>query len=680
MLFAQRMLRCGKISSSRIIAFCLSRFLAILVFVPSFQTNFFVPFLSTTVSQLFDPWSLWLNSGGRLDAFPYGPVMYALLLPSVGVAHLISSITTLQFISVAQITLATTLLLLDYLLCRALAVFERGTSRSWAWAAILSPVPFYINYLEGQLDVIPAVLLLLSVNQISKGKWRRSGFWLGLGISAKFSLILVLPFLFVYFFSTGKKLEPLKNFLTGLIPSLIIGILPILWSNGFIRMVLKLPSTFNGLFLGIRIDTYSLLLLPVIYSLLFLWFWNLNRVNPLVLTGFIGAVLLSTSIFQTTSIGWIYWGWPVLMVLARKSSLRTIALLVIWQFVEVFFYLTRDGKFDFRIIGQYSLSQISRNISDMSFTMSLVFGIAVVIKMLLESLRFGDIFGISRRPISISISGDSGVGKDSLTMALSTCFGVDNSSVLLGDDFHLYERGDITWRSLTHLNPAANDLDSLNRNFKKFLKRESVLARHYDHKLGRFTLPRELKPNDLVILNGLHSQLISDSASLDLKIFLSMDEELRVHLKLNRDLKLRGYSEEATVLESIKIRKNDYNKYVAPQSEKADLVFHVAPLSLNPLRTEIHITSPNDSFLRTLHSHLSTLTTNEVFLDTVDGKLLLKINAMNFESADAEAVIRSLLPSAEQLFVDHVVFERGDLGFMSMVALLFVGRKRLHEN
>ena len=64
-----------------------------------------------------------------------------------------------------------------------------------------------------------------------------------------------------------------------------------------------------------------------------------------------------------------------------------------------------------------------------------------------------------KRKYIIGVSGDSGVGKTTLSNLISYLFNENNVLLLSGDDLHKWERNNPNWKTLTHFNPETNNLD-----------------------------------------------------------------------------------------------------------------------------------------------------------------------------------------------------------------------------
>ena len=93
----------------------------------------------------------------------------------------------------------------------------------------------------------------------------------------------------------------------------------------------------------------------------------------------------------------------------------------------------------------------------------------------------------------------------------------------------------------------------------------------YDHHTGKFTEKQLINPSDNLIVCGLHSLYGNNDSVYDLKIYMDTDENLKKKWKINRDVKERGYSVEK-VLDSIKKREKDFNEFILPQKENADVI------------------------------------------------------------------------------------------------------------
>lgn len=177
----------------------------------------------------------------------------------------------------------------------------------------------------------------------------------------------------------------------------------------------------------------------------------------------------------------------------------------------------------------------------------------------------------------IGISGDSGSGKDTLARGTGALFGCEQTTQLSGDDYHLAERHDPLWERMTHLDPAANDLARLAADVAALARGEDVSVRPYDHGTGRFGPVWHHAPRPVVIVNGLHTLYTAElRAQLDLRVHLDTDEELRVRLKMRRDVQQRNHTR-AELAQLMVRRGEDAERYIRPQAQHADLVLRLRP-------------------------------------------------------------------------------------------------------
>jgi len=170
----------------------------------------------------------------------------------------------------------------------------------------------------------------------------------------------------------------------------------------------------------------------------------------------------------------------------------------------------------------------------------------------------------------ISICGKSGAGKTTLSLMLKEIF---NSSILSGDHYHKYERSNNLWKIITHYNPNANHLDKLRNDITDLFYGKDIYLKEYNHISGIFSEPKLFKYNNNLIIEGLHS-LWNDHITKYSKMKIFLDNKMADELKLKRDITYRGKSEKE-VLESIKRREDDYNQYIYPQINNANIIITI---------------------------------------------------------------------------------------------------------
>jgi len=182
----------------------------------------------------------------------------------------------------------------------------------------------------------------------------------------------------------------------------------------------------------------------------------------------------------------------------------------------------------------------------------------------------------------IGISGESGVGKTTISKIISLFYGIDNTTNISTDDLHKWDRKNEMWGKITHYSPQANNLELGDIHLDYFRKNKYVYRSIYNHDTGHFDAPIKIEPKDIIIIDGLHafySQFSKDN--IDLKIYVDTDETLRSHWKIIRDTEERGYKY-STVLENITKRKKDGDVIREEQINCADVIISIK--TTNPIK------------------------------------------------------------------------------------------------
>lgn len=178
-------------------------------------------------------------------------------------------------------------------------------------------------------------------------------------------------------------------------------------------------------------------------------------------------------------------------------------------------------------------------------------------------------------PLLVAIAGDSASGKTTFARGLEGRFGRTRVTHVRGDDYHRYDRRTRDSLGLTPLHPDANDLDRMAEDLDRLSRGRAIRAPVYDHATGSFRDPRPVDPGEVVIVEGL---LALGTGALrdrfDVSVYLEPEEELRHRWKIHRDCEERGYDIRA-VVEDLRCREADADRFVRPQREVADVVINV---------------------------------------------------------------------------------------------------------
>lgn len=210
----------------------------------------------------------------------------------------------------------------------------------------------------------------------------------------------------------------------------------------------------------------------------------------------------------------------------------------------------------------------------------------------------------ARYPI-ISVTGSSGAGTTRVKDSFARIFARQNihAAFIDGDSFHRYNRQELKEllaahpnqkEKFSHLALEANLLAELDELLTSYSKQGTGRFRQYihaenkelieaGHQVGTFTPWQDLPANtDLLLYEGLHGGLVTEEYDLakhaDLLIGVAPSINLEWIQKIDRDTKLRGYSQEA-VIDAINSRMQDYLRYMLPQFSRTHINFQRVPLT-----------------------------------------------------------------------------------------------------
>ena len=194
------------------------------------------------------------------------------------------------------------------------------------------------------------------------------------------------------------------------------------------------------------------------------------------------------------------------------------------------------------------------------------------------------------RPIILSIAGDSGSGKTTITRGIVRVLGEDRVTHFCADDYHRYDRRQRAEHGITPLDPACNYLDVLTQDVRHLRNNDAILKPVYQHADGTFGPPVYLTPARFVVAEGL---LINHTPELremfDVRVYLNPPEGIRRRWKVARDCSRRGYSTDQVLCE-LDRRERDSEQFVRPQRHYADMVVSFMPgSSQDPGQLDAHL-------------------------------------------------------------------------------------------
>ncbi|MGB3758509.1 MAG: phosphoribulokinase [Rivularia sp. (in: cyanobacteria)] len=184
------------------------------------------------------------------------------------------------------------------------------------------------------------------------------------------------------------------------------------------------------------------------------------------------------------------------------------------------------------------------------------------------------------RIVMIGVAGDSGCGKSTFLRRLIDLFGEEFMTVICLDDYHSLDRKQRKQTGITALNPKANNFDLMYEQMKALKEGQAIDKPIYNHETGELDPPERIQPNHIIVIEGLHPLYDERVRSLiDFSVYLDIGDEVKIAWKIQRDMEERGHDYE-DVLAAINSRKPDFQNYIEPQREFADVVLQVLPTNL----------------------------------------------------------------------------------------------------
>lgn len=677
----------------------LLRLAAILLLVPQIQADWFTPFMvETLAAPSLDPWTQFLHHGDHPPEFFYGPVMYLFHAPFVALGmladHLAGSGTRL-----AQIGLGLSLLVADYALLLVLRRMNEGAVDRVLLAYWFSPLVLFITYWHGDTDVVPTLMVAGTLLLLQRGAPCWAGALLGLAIAAKIGILAILPFLVVFLWSHRRHRDTLPRFLLGSLG--VAGLLllpPLLLSPGLHQMLMSNPRLLAanpGMISILDFDIMlgggqKLYIMPIVYLLGLYGAWKVGRMSFDLLFTVLGVAYLVVLLLTPSAVGWYLWVVPFLVAYQMRAGERGAALAVAFGLAFILAKLVVTVTPAVPLLGlplgwggwMPEDAMASLRVTSITASMLTAIGMVLALTMLRRGLEENDFFGLSQRPLAIGIAGDSGTGKDTLALALAGLFGEGAVTGVSGDDYHLFERRGKLWQAFTHLDPRANDLEAFTRDALSLIAWRPIMCRHYDHATGLFTPPRRIQASDVVMVTGLHALYPAALRErLDVAVYLDMDESLRRFFKIRRDVQQRGHSLDR-VLSSIERRMPDYEAFIRPQREHADVVFSLLPADPDllqdieqegPIPLKLRIRMRSAISLDRLARLLIALCGAQVDVTQAAGMNAmaeLVIDGSDVQAEDIQFTAQQLVPHLEELLARVPAWHPGMTGIMQLITLL----------
>ncbi len=648
-------------------------------FASSYLTDFFVPFLNWFVANHFhNPWDFFFGKN-MLRMFPYPGLMLWIMAASrilfapflTGDWHMVSAL----HLFAARLPL----FVFDLLLFIRLRKFFPGQQDKLLWIYWCSPIVFFVNYIHGQLDIIPTALFFTAVYFLVERRYFVFTLVLALSAATKSHVLIALPFLWVFLYKKQISAWKMSAYLLVFGVTYFAFLAPYAGSVAFREMVFHSPEQNRFFDFVVPLSSsLKLIVCPTVLVLLFIKFASYKKLNREILLMFLGIAFAVLVVFVPPMPGWFMWSFPFLVYFYMHNKDYSRAPFLIYNLVYVGYFLFFFEK------QEPWIGRLQETFPVKDFALSMVMASVGFIALWMFNLgvKKNEELRVAESPLLIGIAGDSGTGKHTVLRVLRNLVGKTRSIPIFGDDFHKWERGNQNWNVFTHLNPSANRLHEGAELAVALKDGHAVEMVHYDHKTGKFTNPQAVQPNKFVFFVGLHPFYLKKMRDLlCIKIYLDTDESLRRFWKIQRDVRRRGYSPEK-VLEQISARQEDRQKFIEPQYDFADLVIRTDPAE----KGELENASADKIKLRTTFILDNSVDLEDLasLLSRVDGLTVEHISTVNkqelavcglISGQDVRQIAYQLDLNFDELFINSRGWLKGHKGVTQLVFLLLYNHK-----
>ena len=537
------------------------------IFDSYYISDLFIPFLDAAVKNPgVNPWIL--TPPGN---FPYGSVLFLLLYIPREIAYLFLGDMALGAGPLGLSLVKFPLLILEIILL--LALIKRAPNRSrdcivYFW---LNPVPIFITYIHGQLDIASMVFCMLALFLLIEKRIVWSAVLMSCATLCKFHVVIIIPFLLVYLWNIDFKKQALQHIALWFCVWFFLsafGFIPLVLSQKFLYASFSSPQALEVFGASLSLGHEKVIFIGFALFLFVLGRLCVSaRITAQGLIFGCGILFGILTLITYPGPGWYFWPFPFLVLFCISYVHFHRALFWVFSFLYFFHFIS------FGYLHTHDMPLLSV----ISFTLVQTTLFAIIATLWVLVVRHEATIQRRMRPFIIGIAGDSGAGKNYASTVLSNIFGLKDSLIIAGDDYHKWERGDTKWQTYTHLSPKANRLEDMALDTKDLVFGKYVFYSHYDHTTGTFTEKREIKPARTIIFQGLHTFYLRHIREyFDLKIFLAPHEHVRMIWKIQRDVHERGYELEK-VLENMTKRDHDSVTHIQPQKALADWVIEYLP-------------------------------------------------------------------------------------------------------
>ena len=629
------------------------KLILIFAFIPTIQTEWFVPFIVDAIENpSFSPWSSFISSDKDILAFPYGPIMLLAHLPTTFLGWVIDSATGANYFSGLGFRLS--LLGADMLLLTLLLQQFESRWRDLLIHYWLSPLVLLITYWHGQTDLIPIVLFMTSIILLKKNKLMLSGMILAASVAAKHSMLITMPFILIYSWFKRNNIKDVYRFVLYFLLVFLLFEGLFLFDYGFQQMVLSNREAEKVFWLAISMgDLLKIYILPLVYLLLVYLTWRLRRINFELLLATLGVAFSVLILLTPAPPGWFLWLTPILALHYSRGNGNAVLLGSLFSLAFVMYHSIYSTGAKIAFFDNLSLSMNIINLSDMPYIQSLlntaIIGLVMVITLQVfrDGIKGSDYYHLGKKPLVIGISGADNSGKLNFVEALTGLFGKNKVLTISGENYFNWDKYSPMWQTITTSNPRASNIFLMISDLRKIISGEWIKRRVYNRDTGLFSTEKIHRGHQVIIVSGLHALHTKQLVEIhDVKFFLA-----------NKDDNHKS------------VKNVDFEKYIQPQQKSADIIFEAQTKSNKNIDLTIRIRDGvyYQELFRVLIG-ICGLQMEVIELDEYDNVELIVQGEI--QSVDIRLAANVVTPNLSEFIDQENGFYGGTIGVMQLVALM----------
>ncbi len=509
---------------------------------PEITSSLFIPFIKNSITYpSYDPWNNFYLNSGDINSFPYGLSMFLSYMPLSFLGNFIDKyFIDFNFISIG---FKFSSLIFDFLLLNFLSLLTKNKKIILLIISYwLSPIIIFATYVHGQLDILPITLLIMSVYFIKINKYTLSGFLITLSILSKFSMLIALPFIYIYVIKRKGFSNQFYKLSISFLSSFIFLIFPFLFSEGYWKMVFgtKEINRIYNVFISYG-GELKLFIIPVIYILSLYLVWRLQRITQDLFMVSLGLGFLSILVFLPPAPGWTLWVVPFISYyqITSKRDLILISVIYSLSYIASIYFIPDYSNIEYisnnNFVNAYNSIISETLIKNIFFTFHQGLGLLIAIRIYIYGLRKNNFYNISDKPMIISLSGYNNRIIEDLKLSINKLFYRKFINII-----DLENNAKRIKQKENGINKVAYNINYISNSLNKLQDKISENTKEYLLIVNQTNLEFICNPDLSIIINKSLDKDILNEFDLNKKLLIfnfNFYENLNKEISYSKDLK-----------------------------------------------------------------------------------------------------------------------------------------------